>query len=261
MLDNKPEFGININLPDKIADDLHPAVKQVARTVSIIFGSVNTLLIPLEITSALANHKAENFIRKITQTASRIPKERLDNPNIAIIGPALEGAKYSFTNDDLRDMYANLIAKSLDKAEAGNQFLSFVHIINQLSPAEARLFKSLFKNDSFMSYPIARINYINEQGFIVAMDCLSNYQFEELSEKQIANMIQNLGRLGLIDIDHEVHISSDPNAYDYVENSESIENIRKYAPSGFDVGFNKALFRLSLFGKSFYITCIFDDIA
>lgn len=258
MLDNKPE--ININLPEKLADDLHPAIKQISRTASIILGGLNTLLIPMEITSTFAEHKAKEFIEKITKTASNIPPERLINPCISIIGAAFEGAKYSFIEDDLRDMYAILIAKSLDQAEAGKQFLSFIHIIQQLSPAEARLFKALFIENSFMSYPIATINFTKGTGYIVAMDCLSNIQFEELAEKQIANMLLNFSRLGLIEIDKTTYISSDLDAYSFIEKSESIKEIRKHATmSGFDVSCDKGLFRMSLFGKSFFLTCITDE--
>lgn len=259
MLDNNE---LNINLPDNLINNSNTAIKQLSRTASIILGSINTLLIPMEITSALAEHKAKEFIEKITKTASKIPPERLTNPPISIIGPAFEGAKYSFTEDDLRDMYANLIAKSLDKAEEGKQFLSFINIIQQLSPAEARLFKALFTENSFMSYPIATIKFTKGTGYIVAMDCLSSYQFEELTEKQIANMLLNFSRLGLIEIDKTTSISSDLNAYSFVEKSESMKEIKKQAAiSGYDVSFDKILFRMSLFGKSFFLTCITDEIA
>ncbi len=62
---------------------------------------------------------------------------------MSIVGPALEASKYYFDEKEIRNMFANLIASSMDSTYNGLVQHSFVEIIRQLSPYDAKLFNTL----------------------------------------------------------------------------------------------------------------------
>lgn len=56
-------------------------------------------------------------------------------PYVAI--PAIQQISYSYDSDELRDMYANLLANFMDKERSDLVHPSFVEVIKQLNPDEA----------------------------------------------------------------------------------------------------------------------------
>lgn len=65
-------------------------------------------------------------------------------------GPALEALKYTGHEEELREMYANLLVTSLNVETAKKAHPSFVEVIKQLEPKEARLIKHLSER---LNYP------------------------------------------------------------------------------------------------------------
>lgn len=65
----------------------------------------------------------------------------IESPDPHIAVPALQYISYCMDNDELRDMYANLLANSMNKVVKNGVHPGFVEIIKQLSPDEARLLK------------------------------------------------------------------------------------------------------------------------
>lgn len=51
--------------------------------------------------------------------------------------------------EELRDMFANLLARSMDTATAGNVHPSFVEVIKQLTPDEARILSTMDRDATF----------------------------------------------------------------------------------------------------------------
>lgn len=74
---------------------------------------------------------------------SSIPEEKIVEPDLMIAGPTLEALKYTYDKDELRNMYLNLLTSSMNKDIEEKAHPSYVEIIRQLTPLDAKVFKRL----------------------------------------------------------------------------------------------------------------------
>ncbi|EGE26893.1 hypothetical protein EA1_04602, partial [Moraxella catarrhalis O35E] len=73
----------------------------------------------------------------------KIPANALKDPNVAIIGPALEASRFHMNEENIREMFANLIVSAMDERKDGQMHHAFVEIIKSLSPLDAKNLKYL----------------------------------------------------------------------------------------------------------------------
>jgi hypothetical protein len=122
-------------------DALQPAAREIGRALQTIAKTVHIVLAPV---SALVwgYDKIKDFVSTaVAEKLSQIPIERLQTPAPNVACPLLEALRYTGHEETLRDMYANLLAASMDTQTAFEAHPSFVDIIKQISPDEARLLK------------------------------------------------------------------------------------------------------------------------
>ena len=160
-------------------------------------------------------------------TSTRGRKQKVDvdkivppEPYIAV--PAIQALSYSMNSNDLRSMYANLLATSMNADKKWNVHPSFVEVIKQLSPDEAKILKSLTKD----SYPIIDLRLVNPNGSFKVI--VRNYTdvADEISEhpNKIFSYLDNLKRLELIEIPVGMRIANE-SAYKHLEEHSEIKKI------------------------------------
>lgn len=129
-----------------------PGVQQVGKALSTIIGLGNTMLWPL----ALMNEKAKialesNLERYRNKLKDTLPDEVCEvPPEIGV--PIAEKLSY-VTNEELSEMYTELLANASQINKANVAHPSFVNVINNISPDEAILIKSIKGN---AGHPIYR---------------------------------------------------------------------------------------------------------
>ena len=79
------------------------------------------------------------FKNEIENKVARILDERLVLPQMHLFGLALESGKYYFNQVEMRNFFANLIAKLFDVEMYNILHPAFIEIIKQLSPLDAKL--------------------------------------------------------------------------------------------------------------------------
>ena len=67
-----------------------------------------------------------------------VAAEKRRDPSLAVVGPAIEASKFYIEEEDMREMFANLIAASMDDRLTNEVHSSYVEIIKQLSPLDAQ---------------------------------------------------------------------------------------------------------------------------
>lgn len=212
----------------------------------------NRIAAVYEKSKAKHNLNVEDFKSKLINNVSSIPKENIQDPKVSIIGPALEASKYYFDEEEIRDMFANLIASSMDSSYNGLVQHSFVEIIKQLSPHDAKLFKSFASTEAFVS--LVKINseghsntctdklYINSD--------FSNYHINEIS-------MDNLIRLGLIETNDDLYLTDD-SLYNHYSKIAPVYTPLK-APRNSIVCIKK-FFKITSLGKAFKKVSIKDSL-
>lgn len=147
----------------------------------------------------------KKFEKELTEKILEIPKENIQEPKESIIGPALEASKYYFDEEEIRNMFANLIASSMNSTYNGLVQHSLVEIIKQLSPYDAKLFDSLEEKFIINEYP-SKIRtdslFYNYNSFENDIELSRGYfytneKFNDSGKNYIS--LSNLKRLGLID--------------------------------------------------------------
>lgn len=145
----------------------------------------------------------------VTQELERIPPENIIAPSPRIVLPTLQGASVS-EERELREIYAKLLASSMDSKKADKVHPSFPRLLDQLSADDARLLKKITEINN--SIPVATIRFTLGDKFLQnAMPHYYSPYFDDLNNNWQTSMgIENLYRLQLINL-----FEGTVNSYDY----------------------------------------------
>lgn len=151
------------------------------------------------------------FRNELTQEINHIAPENIQSPKTSIAGPALEASKYYMDEDEIRQMFARLIATSMDKTRNHQAHHAYVEIIKMLSPLDA---KNLYYLYTLKDKTICnRKMILDDKGRFQLIAChiwLGNPENPSQELQQVS--IENLIRLGLVVVSYENYFTYE-NAY------------------------------------------------
>ena len=133
-------FRLQDFLREIYGDAAKPGAKQVGKALETVFAFSNTLLLPI----AFANERARVFRKHMEKYRARLKDTPVEDvcevaPEIGV--PITEKLTY-ITNEELSNMFVELLAKASQIQHASVAHPSFVNIINNISPDEALLLRS-----------------------------------------------------------------------------------------------------------------------
>lgn len=138
-----------------------------------------------------AERKSKYGINYLEEEIQAIPENKYQDPKLDIAGPIAEAYGWYLKNDDVCQLFANLLISSCHIDLSKYIHPSFVIVLKQLSPIDAKLLYC-FKN--FPEY-LYRFTLLNGQTYTIPISKnLLNYGYEPLDSSLI-----NLKRLGIID--------------------------------------------------------------
>lgn len=144
------------------------------------------------------DNNLNKYVEDIAEEVSRIPDNELrDEPDISIMGPALEASKYYIDNEVPRKMFAKLIAASMDKRKEGMVHPAFVDVIRQMSPNDALLLSELENPTSLFVCQIKLKGNTGQAQIIYDIYISRNHPN---FNRENCLSISNLERLGFLDI-------------------------------------------------------------
>lgn len=216
---------------DKAYDDaLHPIATEIGKTGELLLHTIRAALSPLK-TWTLEKELKENQIEEeLRKSLSTVDPDKIVPPNSYVAVPALQAISYSMSSKELCNLYANLLAKSMVSDTKDNVHPAFVEIIKQLSPNDALIFKIISVQKAV---PVANLSILMLQKGIhiagsapeerVFFGLISNIVIPSVSEEQVRISLDNLLRIGLIQLnDFELN---DDVSYSFVESSEAYSEI------------------------------------
>ena len=152
-----------------------------------------------EMLRAKQSANIEAYKNQLLKEASSINPKNLKEPELKILGPALEASKYYIDDESLREMFAKLIASSMDKTKKFTVHSSFVEIIKQMEPLDAENLLAIHLNEDI--YEIAKLNIMFETGgYKEYQSPLFLGNKNQKNQKLQASSLANLNRLGLVEI-------------------------------------------------------------
>lgn len=206
------------------SDLASPSVKKVGEALSVVFGLGNTLLLPIKLLNDRTDVLFKNSMEKYRRKLEAIPVESVNKvaPEIGI--PILEKLLY-IQEEDLSDLYIELLANASNKSKCGYVHPLNIHILNMLTPDEAILLKNMsiaFKQTGFPY--IKSINTImrtqNDGTYRqLKENAIHKKYFNNIQGIDVESLyINNLITLGLINSEYTQAVIDKENEYIEIEN-------------------------------------------
>lgn len=121
------------------------------------------------------SYALQQFENELKEKISKIPEDKLIEPDIQVVAPALEASKFCVEKDNLRKMFSNLISSSMNNETSDYVKPIFSTIIGQLSQFEARLLKVFYENNVIdNNIPLTILSDSEENKIISALNVLES---------------------------------------------------------------------------------------
>jgi Abortive infection alpha len=194
--------------------------------------------------------------QKLEEKFKNTPKENLQIPPKHLAIPVLQRLVYT-DNEKLREMFVNLLANSMDKATKDKAHSSFVEIISQINPDEAKLLQFLTTQEIFPKIDI-RV-FINEKGNYLANTSIYNLSLfgkkAKLEKPELCSIyFENFSRLGLFNIINDKSYV-DKSCYKELEDAlnkvPEILNLKAKLLPNQKLEYKKGMFEPTNYGKLF----------
>lgn len=194
MVNEDKNIKINIDgIPETTKEELlNPPAKLIGQAIS---GGLYYLLNPLLKHNIIKKHELELFSEEVQKKTSNVPEEKRDDSKLGLALKALEDSKYQLNSKELREMFASLIASSINKDINDSVEPSFSSILKDLSHEDALLLKKFFIEPHI---PAVSIQFEDTNTNVYFTNYKHILLFKSASlRKEIS--ISSLERLGLIE--------------------------------------------------------------
>ena len=248
-----------IPVKDIYEDGFKPATNSTGQLLGLIPRAINAALTPLQKWILNKEYNVKETEKLLEKKLEKLNPNLITPPEPHIAVPAIQSISYCMDNENLREMYANLLASSMIKDKQNDVHPSFVEIIKQLSPDEAKILKYLYQKKIEPIINLRRENK-KQQGGISIIDYFSligEYSNCDFNHR-IPSYLENLERLKLIEIDFMAYITT-PGTYDFLITHPTItaytsitndENYKYETMNGYT--------KMTNYGKNFCDICIAD---
>lgn len=233
---------------------LNPTAKNIGETLG---GVSEFILSPINIFTTCTNTYIKKFKQSIIDKINKIPENERDPSKISLAMRTIEDSKYQIDDDNLREMFAKLIAASVDKNQNQNFSPRFSNILSQLSPSDAKLLKQLSFNPSL---PIPTVSYTLDVGSKIEYPVFEHLIGINYSKKDIIRNeagLDTLTSLGIVRLrdNFEIPEESIQKFYKEMKYAEyPMQSIDRRAER--DMKIVNGLIQFTTFGKNFIDTVI-----
>ena len=261
---NLPSLPIDSSTMREIYHDIgKPASKEFGKALQTVGQAVNLGLEPFRL-MIWGYDKIKTVIEeKIPPRLKNTPPENITTPKPSVAVPTIEALRYVGEEEYLCDMYANLLASSMDKSTKDGALPAYAEIIKQLTSDEARILKYI-SLDIKKPIPIIDITSIEKNNVkggirhhvrnISLLGVLAKCEVPLLTSIYIDNFI----RLGIAEIPYG-NSYTNKTIYHDLKNHEDVKNyineINETYPNR-KVKINEKTFQITNFGINFIHICV-----
>lgn len=265
--------GELLDIAKDVAKDVYvDAVKPTAKNVGGFFGVLsgffsNVVLYPLRKLNTEYEQKAIAFERQMQEKYNNIPEENRVEPQLHIVGPAMESLKYNIMDEDLAEMFSNLLVSDLDSRTQKFCSPAFIRIMEQLSPIDAKVYKEIMCDLKNRHIGVAHITFVKRgtckhyeanmpKYFLTAeIGAANNYD--------LVLALENLQRLGLIEISF-IEWWNDDRIYETIKQKEEVikfeTSLKNSGIEDYDLEIReKGMLKTSGFSNNFARVCLRDS--
>ena len=193
----------------------------------------------------------------VKEKIKAVPEEKLVEPEPYVAIPAMQQLSYCVNNEELRELYANLLVSSMNADKKWQVHPAFVDIIKQLTPDEAKFVRNLSPNVSQNNALIyARLENEKTGSGRTIISNFTNVGLDEVDlPENICSYIDNLERLKLIQIPPTKALANKDMYQPLINHPLMVNSLPKDIPDGFKIRYEYKVFCLTNFGVDFIKIC------
>lgn len=199
-------------------------------------------------------YNKEKYEYELKQRIKKIPNEYIAKPRKSIIGPVLENIRYSIDEDQMREMFTNILTGEVDKRKQDKILPAYTEIIKQLSKEDAIFLNTLKQiRKHQLSTCIIRLEFDNNKGYIDLDTIIAEDLHHTLNPKKI--VLENLERLNIINLSSNFMLPENKkivkNAFIHYKDSYSGRD----KPPKANITYTEGLLTITDFGWNFIDIC------
>ena len=251
----KAIFSVPELLKEIYSDLAKPGVQQVGKALGGILGLGNTALYPVH----LLNERT-SIILKLNMDKYREQMENTKDDDTIEVAPEIGvpiAEKLSYvSNEELSNMYINLLAKASTKTTVNQAHPGFANLIDRLCPDEAIFLKNM-KQFGDMPFVEVILKWKDKNQWTTIKDfaCTFNYLNGLNNEQNIGSYITNLDALGILSIRRDIWIEPQETTYDPIKDVYRSMKIDENILKERFIDFKKCQVKITQLGIMFIKAC------
>ncbi|HGD2750532.1 TPA: Abi-alpha family protein [Streptococcus agalactiae] len=141
------------------ADDTLKPIKNVLEPISYALYSIIVYFLGPQIEQGIQDKaKVDYLVNATAKTTKQIPEEYFSDENKLLIAQIVEDSIYKLSNEDFCNLFASLIASSMDKRKTVKPIYS--SILKEMSSSDAKLLQYFFSNRFIFEINIQSSNHL-----------------------------------------------------------------------------------------------------
>ncbi len=241
-------------------DSIQPAAKQIGKDLETVAKAIHVALEPLAGLVWGWDQIKQYVLIPLAEKLRNVPPDRITTPSLHVAGPIVEALRFTGHEESLRELYANLLATSLDAETTKNAHPSFVDIIKNMSPDEARIIRLFSTFSQFPSIDLIA-KHVSGQSYAVVVRNFSNIAREAACEHRdlVPSYLDNLCRLGLLEMPPGKAMIVEL-AYEALESAKELATAKERIDASRDstVAFERKIVAITTLGKQFCQACVIE---
>ena len=234
---------------------LNPAAKTLGEALN---GAATVICSPLIILGAVSKPLLKKFSTEIDNKINKIPSENRDISKLGLVIKAMEESRYQLNEDDIRKMYVNLIASTVDNRKNTVINPRLATVVAQFGQKEAEFLKIIYQQQEHQM-PFGYLVIKNDKNATTRK--ITNCLYSTDDESYLFGKDETIdifNSLGIIESHQDFWLSSSI----YESRYQTLENLLKQKVNinlGENESFklNKCYLKLNSFGSSL-CHCIFE---
>lgn len=241
--------------PTLYEDALQPTVQEIGKFTARIPRAINAVFSGLDKWILGKENNIDEIKKLLAYKLENVNPNKIVEPEAYVSVPAILAISYSMNSDELRNLYANLLTKSMNSDTQYMVHPSFVEIIKQMSPIDSLIFKIIMEREE---NPILNLCYGNDM-MTESLLLVSNITDINITSGEIISLsIDNLVKQGIISIPFDEYYE-DEHYYNKILNSQFyIDKYNSYPKNKDKLKLmpDFKMIRKTNLGLAFYDTCV-----
>ena len=194
--------------PTLYEDALQPTVQEIGKFTARIPRAINAAFSGLDKWILNKEYAIDETKKLLALKLENVAPEKIVTPEAYVAIPTIQAISYSMNSEELRNLYANLLAKAMTSDTKQFVHPSYVEIIKQMSPYDAHVLKEIATNQPFQILDFYYCKYQDSQNssdFLLGLEePIEKRGFEgltfisDISPDMVNISFDNILRLGLI---------------------------------------------------------------